>query len=379
MPPPALSRRQSAWRYAAALAISTASWTDAVGYQARDYPLLVWVDLALGAASFVAVRYRRRYPLPVALALIALTAVASTATGPALLALVSLATRRRWREIIPAALLNLPVVVVYLRLYPDPDAPLMIGVGVLVTGIAVAIGMYVGARRELLASLRDRADRAEREQELRLAQARANERARIAREMHDVLAHRISLVTMHAGALAYRTDLTAEELAKIAEVIQDNAHRALADLREILGILREDPGHDQPERPQPTLRDLGALIADEQQAGARIRLRDHAGQIDQMPESLGRTAYRIVQESLTNARKHAPGAVVDVIVTGTPGRSLVLVVRNPLPRRRPSGTPGAGLGLVGLAERAQLSGGRLDHRVTRNRHFVVHARLPWSP
>ena len=108
-------------------------------------------------------------------------------------------------------------------------------------GDLLATGMYIGARRELVASLHDRAERAEREQALRVEQAQANERARIAREMHDVLAHRMSLVAMHAGALAYRTDLSPEQTRHAAEVIQANAHRALADLREVLGLLREAP------------------------------------------------------------------------------------------------------------------------------------------
>ncbi len=196
--------------------------------------------------------------------------------------------------------------------------------------------------------------------------------------MHDVLAHRISLVAMHAGALAYRTDLTQEETAKVAGIIQDNAHRALTDLREVLGILRDEERHADPERPQPTLRDLDDLLDDERRAGARIRLRNRVSEhVDELPDLIGRNAYRILQESLTNARKHAPNTQVDVVVAGKPGKSLILVVFNPLPVGSTNGTPGAGLGLVGLAERAALSGGRLDHRVTPSGLFVVRARLPW--
>ena len=125
---------------------------------------------------------------------------------------------------------------------------------------------------------------------------------------------------MHAGALGYRTDLTPEETAKVAEVIQDTAHQALADLRAILGVLPSDEQHIQPERPQPTLRDLDGLIADERQAGARIQMRNRAQQIDEVPESVGRNAYRILQESLTNARKHAPNTAVDILVAGRPAR-----------------------------------------------------------
>ena len=103
----------------------------------------------------------------------------------------------------------------------------------------LAVGAYIGSRRELLWTLRDRAERAEDEQALRVEQGRLNERHRIAREMHDVLAHRISLIAMHAGALAYRTDLTAEEMHETAELIQAKSHEALTDLRQVLGVLRD--------------------------------------------------------------------------------------------------------------------------------------------
>ena len=144
------------------------------------------------------------------------------------------------------------------------------------TGVVVAIGLYLGARRDLIASLHDRAERAEREQALQVSTARAGERTRIAREMHDVLAHRMSLVAVHAGALAYRTDLSAAETRETAAIIQANSQRALADLREILGLLRDtERGIDVTDhRPQPTLGDLDSLLDDERAAGAHVTLRD---------------------------------------------------------------------------------------------------------
>ena len=131
--------------------------------------------------------------------------------------------------------------------------------------LATAVGMYVGARR----------DRAEREQALQVATARADERTRTAQEVHDVPAHRLSLVTLHAGALAFRTDLTPARTRQTAGIVQSDSQRALADLREILGLLRnfqhgiDATGH----RPQPTLGDLNASLDDERVAGARITLR----------------------------------------------------------------------------------------------------------
>ena len=182
---------------------------------------------------------------------------------------------------------------------------------VLAAGVVVAIGMYLGARRDLIASLHDRAERAEREQALQVSTARAGERTRIAREMHDVLAHRMSLVAVHAGALAYRTDLSAAETRETAAIIQANSQRALADLREILGLLRDtERGIDVTHhRPQPTLGDLDSLLDDERAAGAHVTLRSDLEDLDALPESIGRSAFRIVQEGLTNARKHAPHAI----------------------------------------------------------------------
>ena len=353
-------------------------WAEHAVQQWHDHRVAFFLELAAGVFAFVAYQYRRRYPMPVAVTVMVASATASLAAGPAVMTLVSVATRRLWREIIPVGILMLLSGAVFITVKPTEGDPWLVANAfhLLFTAVGIAVGMYIGARRELVATLQDRAERAESEQALRVAQARATERARIAREMHDVLAHRISLVAMHAGALEYRTDLTPEETAEAAGVIQDNAHRALTDLREILGVLREDPD-GRPEAPQPTLRDLPALIDDERSAGARIKLRTRLRHEDCLPESLGRSAYRILQESLTNARKHAPGTAVDVVVAGSPGRSLVLLVRNPLPVGRTRAAPGARLGLVGLSERAALAGGALEHRVTRHGHFIVRARLPW--
>jgi signal transduction histidine kinase len=246
--------------------------------------------------------------------------------------------------------------------------------------VLIAAGLYIGARRALLASLKDRAERAEREQAMRVAQARTTERARIAREMHDVLAHRISLVAMHAGAMAYRTDLSPHESRRTAEVIRDNAHQALADLREVLGMLREDRTPDAVSRPQPTLRDVPGLIDEATTSGMNVRFSSDVGDLAPPPETVGRSAYRIIQESLTNARKHAPDTAVDVRLSGEPGGDLTVEIRNPLrvgDRSDKVSLPGSGLGLIGLTERAELSGGRLEHGRTAGREFFVRAQLPW--
>ena len=239
--------------------------------------------------------------------------------------------------------------------------------------------MFVRARRQLVASLRERADRAEAEQQMHVEQARQHERARIAREMHDVLAHRISLLSMHAGALEFRPDAPPEEIARAAGVVRASAHQALQDLREVIGVLREEPvANGGPERPQPTLANLPALLDESRAAGMHVSSECRVGDLATVPEGVGRNAYRIVQEGLTNARKHAHGATVDVLVDGGAGTGLTVEVRNRLPVGIAAPfIPGAGTGLIGLSERASLAGGRLEHGRTAGGDFELRAWLPW--
>jgi signal transduction histidine kinase len=238
----------------------------------------------------------------------------------------------------------------------------------------------MGAQRQLVDSYRERALTAEREQQARVARARAAERTRIAREMHDVLAHRISLVAMHAGALGYRSDLSEEERGSAAKSIEDNAHRALSDLRAVLGVLRDptQPADVAPERPQPGIDDIAALVAEERAGGMRVRLSDRVE--DDVPAATGRTAYRIVQEALTNVRKHAPGTAVTVDVAGSTADGLVIGVRNAAPVGPAAAPPlpASGLGLLGLAERAALAGGRISHGTDPGGGYAVRAWIPWD-
>ncbi|MBA2445198.1 MAG: two-component sensor histidine kinase, partial [Nocardioidaceae bacterium] len=238
MPPP-LTTWQMLWRNLVAVAFGGAVWATVVLLQWRDSRWLFVTDLSLGVVSLVLYQFRRRWPLAVALLTTLFGALSASSAGAGSLAFISLATRRRLPEIIPVAVLSVITTQVYFVVQPQPGDKepwfISLAFGIAVTAVAIALGMYIGARRELLATLEDRAERAEREQALGVAQAQAQERNRIAREMHDVLAHRMSLVAMHAGALAYRDNLTPEETRFTAEVIQANSHRALADLREILG------------------------------------------------------------------------------------------------------------------------------------------------
>jgi len=185
--------------------------------------------------------------------------------------------------------------------------------------------------------------------------------------MHDVLAHQLSLVAMHASALRHRSDLTPEQTAEAVGVVHERAKLALDDLRQVLGVLR-DPQAAAEAVPQPSLADLDALLADEPNARLEL-LVDPAA----VPATIGRHAFRIVQECLTNARKHAPGQPVTVEIRGAAGERLRIAVSNPV--TGPADGP-AGYGLVGIDERARSVGGSSLVASDGGEHRVV-VELPW--
>ena len=340
------------------------------------------VDVVLGLVMLGALWVRRRWPVAVGVVSIPVAALSSLGAFAAGFAVFSVAVHRRWPVAVAIGACQLAVLPIYVRLHPDDeDVPLwvMLAIVACLTAAVVAWGMFVRARRQLVLSLRERARRAESEQQLRVEQARQAERARIAREMHDVLAHRISLVSLHAGALEFRSDASEEEVTRAAGVIRASAHQALDDLREVIGVLRDHSAADAPEPPQPTLAELPALLEESRAAGMKVDAEVAVESVDAVPASVGRSALRIVQEGLTNARKHAPGARVVVLVRGAAGDGLTVEVRNPALAATPATPeiPGAGTGLVGLTERATLAGGRLEHGVTPDGEFRLLAWLPW--
>ncbi|WP_182524249.1 sensor histidine kinase [Nocardioides dongkuii] len=364
------------WRTLLSVLISGAVWATVVGRQSEP---MRYADVALGLVAFGVVLLRRRWPVGVALATNLLGTFSALAAGPATLALVSLATERRWSRIVPVAGLAFASAQVFAVLNPTTeDDPwwLTTAMNLIVIAAVTAWGMYLGSRRELICTLRSRAERAEAEQELLAVHARDNERARIAREMHDVLAHRISQISLHAGALGFREDLTADEMRASAGIVQEAAHEALTDLRAVLGVLRDTDTGELLHSPQPTYADLPGLVEEARAAGTRVEYDDLVAHAEDVPASVGRTLYRIVQEGITNARKHAPGATLSIRVSGSPDDGIAVVLRNPV-GFGPSRTPGSGLGLVGLAERAVLRGGRLEHR-HEGSAFVLRGWIPWA-
>jgi signal transduction histidine kinase len=340
---------------------------------------LAAVDQVIGALACASVWLRRRLPLGLAVALTPVTLVSDTAGGASVIALFTLAVHRPFRYVAWVGGVNAALIPLFYWLRPDGDIPYLVSVlfAVLLTVAIVGWGMFVRAKRHLMVSLRDRARRAETEARLRAEQAQRLAREAIAREMHDVLAHRLTLLSVHAGALEFRPDAPHAETARAAGVIRESAHEALQDLREIIGVLRAgDP--DDTGRPQPTLGALDTLVAESRQAGMKVSLDHRVGDPAAVLSSVGRTAYRIAQEGLTNARKHAPGTEVTVSVTGAPGDGLTVSVHNPPPEGEVPPVPGSGQGLIGLTERATLAGGRLEHGHTPEGGFEVRAWLPWA-
>ncbi|MFI9115161.1 sensor histidine kinase [Streptomyces venezuelae] len=340
------------------------------------------VDQLLGAAGCCALWLRRRWPVGLAVALALLNVVAPVAAGALLASLFSVAVRRPFREVAAIGALAVAASTAQAFIRPDPttNTGLSIALGFTLILLVTAWGMLVRSRRQLVEALRERARRAEAEAELRAAQAQRLAREAIAREMHDVLAHRLTLLSVHAGALEFRPDAPPEQVARAAGVIRDSAHEALQDLREIIGVLRAPgEGGEAGDRPQPTLATLDALIEESREAGADVLLDTTVGDPAAVPAATGRTVYRIAQEGLTNARKHAPGTTVTVTVRGRPGEGLTVDIHNPAPAGPVPHVPGSGQGLIGLTERAALAGGRMDHGPAPDGGFALHAWLPWPP
>ncbi|WP_075732022.1 sensor histidine kinase [Streptomyces acidiscabies] len=336
------------------------------------------LDQVLGALSCAAVWVRRRWPVGFAVALIPVSLLSATSGGAGLISIFTLVVHRPLKQSGWISAASLGVMPFFYWMRPDPDLPYL-GTLVLVTVLGAAVvgwGLFVRSKRQLMLSLRDRAHRAETEAQLRAEQAQRLAREAIAREMHDVLAHRLTLLSVHAGALEFRPDAPQQEIARAAGVIRESAHEALQDRREIIGVLRAgDP--DDKGRPQPTLGGLDALAAESREAGMKVTLDQRLTDPASVPASTGRTAYRIAQEALTNARKHAPGTEVSVTVTGAPGDGLTVLVVNPAPEGDVPHVPGSGQGLIGLTERAALAGGTLTHGPLDDGGFEVRAWLPW--
>jgi signal transduction histidine kinase len=338
------------------------------------------IDVVLGGLAALALWWRRRWPIGIAAACVLVSAFSAFAGVAATIALFSLAVHRPIRTALAVGAAAVPASVLLLILRPQHQK---IWVEAVVTALIVAAvvawGAFVRARRQLVWTLRERVERAEADQLVQAETARTAERTRIAREMHDVLAHRISLVALHAGALELRPDLPAEQVRETAALLRETARQALEELRGVIGVLREGGEELVSGPPQPTLADIPRLVAETRRTGAKIDFEMTVADPAAASSGLGRDAYRIVQEALTNIGKHAQGTATVVRVSGSPADGLLVSIRNRMPLAVGVGStlPGAGAGLLGLHERVTLAGGSLRHGADGTGDFVVAATLPW--
>jgi signal transduction histidine kinase len=337
------------------------------------------------AAMTVPLGFRRRWPLGVSVVSMAALAVETlVARGapeggvvllPVLLVLYTVAVHESIRRALVGASVALVAVVV--QTVQDPE---IAGVGdiVLVDGFFLGIlgtaawlvGRYVRSRLHVEAHLQDRASSLERDT-AELAAVVAAERGRIARELHDVIAHTVSVMGIQAAAAGEVLEHDPARARAALESIQATGRDAVDELRRLLAVLRDDSAAAD-LRPQPGLGRLEELVANAADAGLDVEL-SIAGAARPLPAGLELAAYRIVQEALTNVRKHAAARTARVVVDYRPGALELLVEDEGTGTSHPVGT---GHGLVGMRERAELYGGCLDAGVRPTGGYAVRAVLP---
>lgn len=341
----------------ALLLVTAQAFTLSTNRPLLPHSLVPWVVLPLPLILW----WRRSHPVLVTLLALAVEAVTGT-FGVATLGLFTLAILRRDRVLVLLALLHMGLIFTDRQNFQDLWPPVLFWA--FFTATVVAVGAYIGARRDLVTSLRDRADRAEAERELKAAQARVSERSRIAREMHDVLAHKVSLIALHAGGMEVNPGMSSDRVRESAELIRSTARQALEDLRGVLGVLRADASADGADlAPQPGLSEVPTLVAASRAAGVSIDARIEPVAV---ADPVGRAVYRVVQEALTNVHKHARGSATRIVVARVVGSApsgaaaeLVVRISNAAPVAAGSLLPGTGSGLVGLRERVELLDGTL--------------------
>ena len=350
---------------------------------------LAWAMLVVQAIACLSLVARRRAPLLVVGILAGFTLAVTLLISPAhlltplhpgniwapfatVLAAYAPLQCRTDRRLAYAALAVLTIVVAR----PWQPSVMVISIGLGRIAVGPLLAMYFEARRRLVRALTERAERAERERELLAEQARAEERARLAGEMHDVVTHRVSLMVLQAGAL--RMTAPDEATRQAAEELRLAGCRALDELRDLVGILRTEPdGDEPPEESLPPTQALAALAAESNAVGVPTELVEEGDPALASPV-VGRTAYRVVREALTNVRKHAPGARVLVRVGYDPGQ-VRLTVRNTEPTAgvdRALAATGSGMGIANLRRRIELVHGTLRAGPDPDGGFLLEATLP---
>jgi signal transduction histidine kinase len=356
-------------------------WGTPPGAEEVDFRDPDLLGAALLVASALPVAWRRRWPMPVFL-LTAVPAVTYEALGyptvasalGALVALYTVAAHcERTQAFVAAGLTALGLAVVLVTSRAEVTVATIASNGI-IFATAWLVGDNVRTRRAYVASLQERARRAE---EARLAEADravAEERARIARELHDVVAHSMSVMIVQAGAARRVMRREPDQAAEALSSIESTGRQAMGEMRRLLGVLRDDSLTSPALLPQPSMGSLGALVDQCRAAGLPVDL-----QVEGEPSTLGPgidlTAYRIVQEALTNVLKHAGPATAVVRVVYGP-ESLELTIDDDGRGSTATSGDGSGQGLVGMQERVDLFGGALRHGPRAGGGFSVRAVLP---
>ncbi|WP_371606260.1 sensor histidine kinase [Streptomyces sp. NBC_01213] len=367
------------WVTVAVLDYSTGGWrTVAVDTDASESLVLL-----MSLCFSVPLLWRRRRPVTV-LALMAPVSVLNIWTGAvvqsAFLQLIpayTIALRLPLRTLFGSALLLCLPAAAGALLVPGTAGRQLVSY---LWGIAFValLAIAVRTRREYTEALVERAHRLERERDQQAQLAAAAERTRIAREMHDIIGHNLSVITGLADGGAYAAARNPERAGQALEAIGTTSRQALTDLRRVLGVLRE-PAPGAELAPQPSLSDLDSLLAGVRDAGLHVRLTTH-GSPPPVPASPGRqlAVYRVVQESLTNTLKHAgPEATAEVTLTYTPtGLEVRTTDTGGVPHGPRPDNPGGGRGIGGMRERASLYDGTLESGPLPAGGWQTRLRLP---
>lgn len=337
------------------------------------------VVTSVTVATGIAIALRRRFPW-LAVAATGGLSLVTPQLGSGVIAVYTMARQRGpckqlW---IAAALVEAFLVLGgMLRAGQVEILPLLV-MTLFIVGSAGLLGLWIHQRKVLVESYQERAEQAERERDLLAEREVAAERRRIAREMHDMVAHRVSVISLQAGALTMNSP--DERTAEVAEVIRSTSGTALTELRTMLRVLRDDesgsPQQDGGElASDPTLGSIAPLVRQSTASGANIRL-DVPDPAPETSAEVGRAAYRVVQEALTNAAKHAPHAAVLVSVAEE-DEGLTVTVSNQRGRSTDTdAVPGSGYGLIGMRERVTLAGGTLSTGRTDGGGYRVRAIFP---
>lgn len=351
--------------------------------EGRQFREPTWWTVPLVIIACVPLAWRRRRTIPSALLVVGLQIVTDLAdvNGPAwfgvAVAIYSLGAHETGRPRLHAlaVIAGAIAVVLAIALVTEVNG-IRVGEAIAVAALMAVCflaGELMRRRRNEMAELAARAERAEHERELVAGQRVAEERTRIARDLHDVVAHSVSVMVIQATAASRNLERNPAAAAELLANIETTGRQTMAELRQILGVLRDPVTSDEPVR-TPLLTDIDALVHSVPELDVRV---SRSGSFDHVPTGVALSAFRVIQEALTNVTRHAgPNVTVDIIVDCTPERVNITVADD---GRGASATPssdGGGYGLIGMSERVAAFGGQLRTGPRRDGGWEVRAHFP---